>query len=284
MTQQTSGLPPAAPAAGRIPTSGTPDDGSTTEVARDQAGQLGASTADAGRHVVGTAKEQVGQVTDQARREAKDLLRQARGQVTEQARGGQQKVTGTLRALAAELHEMTGGENRGPASDLAAQAASRVDDLAGWLDQREPADLLEDLRSFARRRPGAFLAGAAIAGVLAGRLTRGAVDARRDTDSGPQYTGGQYAGGQYPSPAPRPAAGYPAVPPSPMPYDELGGVPATAPRPYTPDVVPPGPGTVPYTPGDQVPPRPGGPAHALDEQTTVGEYVQDQGYDPDNRR
>src|SRR5688500_8839851 len=149
MTQHTSGPASAAPPAGPITTGDYRDSGTpTTEVARDQAGQVGGAAADAGRHVAGTAKEQAGQVADQARREAKDLLHQARGQVTEQARGGQQKATQALRSLAAELKEMTGGERSGPASDLAAQAAGRVDDLAGWLDSREPGDLVQEVRSF----------------------------------------------------------------------------------------------------------------------------------------
>jgi hypothetical protein len=41
------------------------------------------------------------------------------------------------------------------------------------LQNREPAELLDDVRSFARRKPGLFLLGAAAAGVLAGRLTSG---------------------------------------------------------------------------------------------------------------
>ncbi|WP_214407704.1 hypothetical protein, partial [Pseudonocardia lacus] len=205
MTQQhTSGPAPATPPAGPTTTSGGPSNGTpTTEVARDQAGQVGGAAADAGRHVAGTAKEQAGQVADQARREAKDLYHQARGQVTEQAKGGQQKATEALRSLATELKEMAGGEHRGPASDLAAQAAGRVDDLAGWLDGREPGDLVQEVRRFARRRPGAFLLGAAVAGVLAGRLTRGVVDANRDTDSGSAT----------PSPVPRAPVAPAAYPP-----------------------------------------------------------------------
>jgi hypothetical protein len=41
------------------------------------------------------------------------------------------------------------------------------------LQNREPADLLEEVRSYARRKPGTFLLGAALAGVVAGRLTSG---------------------------------------------------------------------------------------------------------------
>ncbi|MCO1659608.1 hypothetical protein [Pseudonocardia humida] len=296
MTQHTSGPAPAAPPAGT--THASPGGGApATEVARDQAGQVGGAAADAGRQVAGTAKEQAGQVAEQARREAKDLYHQARGQVTEQAKGGQQKATEALRSLAAELKEMAGGEHHGPASDLAAQAAGRVDDLAGWLDGREPGDLVQEVRSFARRRPGLFLAGAALAGVLAGRLTRGAVDANRDTSGSsglPQRAGGtgpvphptapgpHYAPappGYPPGPQQAPAPGYRVPPPAPMPYDRPGGAlppegpldapgggvpPSAEPRPYTPPVAP--------APA----PRPGGPAHALrPEGTTVGEYVDD---------
>jgi hypothetical protein len=77
-----------------------------------------------------------------------------------------------------------GGQQSGPASEIARQTADRADRYADWLDKREPGDLVEEARSFARRRPGAFLLGATLAGVVVGRLTRGAVDAAR-ADSGP---------------------------------------------------------------------------------------------------
>jgi hypothetical protein len=56
------------------------------------------------------------------------------------------------------------------------------------LQNREPAELLEEVRRFARRKPGLFLLGAAAAGVLAGRLTSGVKAAHSDTGS----TGGTY--------------------------------------------------------------------------------------------
>jgi len=45
--------------------------------------------------------------------------------------------------------------------------------------------VLEDVKSFARRRPGAFLALAAGAGLIAGRLTRGLAAASSDEDTQP---------------------------------------------------------------------------------------------------
>jgi hypothetical protein len=55
-------------------------------------------------------------------------------------------------------------------SDRARQVGAR-------LDGREPQELLDDVRGFARRRPGTFLLGSLAAGVLVGRLLRGAKDA-----------------------------------------------------------------------------------------------------------
>ena len=153
MTQQTSGY--TAPA-------GSSTDPSTTQVARDQAAQVGRTTSDAGKHVAGTAAEQAGQVADEARRQARDLFGEARGQATEQARNGQQKASEGLRTLATELHQMAdSGDQHGPASDLAKQAADKIGDIAEWLSRREPGELLDEFRAMARRRPGAFLLGAA---------------------------------------------------------------------------------------------------------------------------
>jgi len=113
--------------------------------------------------------------------------------------------------------------------------------VADWLSEREPADLLEEARSLARRRPGAFLVGAALAGVIIGRLTRGVVDATRGpSDVSP---GGS---GQAPEQAYGPP-GYVPARPAPLPYDSPVAAPlapagAAAPEPYA------APGGDPYQP------------------------------------
>ena len=64
-------------------------------------------------------------------------------------------------------------EQDGVATDLARQAADKARQAAGWLADRDPGSLLDEVRSFARKKPGTYLALALGAGVLAGRLTRG---------------------------------------------------------------------------------------------------------------
>ena len=62
------------------------------------------------------------------------------------------------------------------ATDLAREVSDRVRTLGSHLENREPAQLLDDARDFARRRPGTFLLGALAAGVVAGRLFRATAD------------------------------------------------------------------------------------------------------------
>jgi hypothetical protein len=134
MSQYPSGSTPAS----QVGVSG----GSTPErVARDEAGEVGRTAADAGRQVVGTAAEQAKTVAQEATAQARDLVGEARGQVQQQARNGQQKATDGIHALSAELREMAGsGAQQGTVSEVARQVADRADRLADWLGEREPGD------------------------------------------------------------------------------------------------------------------------------------------------
>ncbi|WP_214366199.1 hypothetical protein [Pseudonocardia sp. H11422] len=298
MSHQTSGRPPAPDA---VP----PTSPSTTDVARGEATDLGRSTAQAGVEVAETATEQAKDVAGETRRQAGDLLDQAREQVQEQARTGQQQAAHGLHSLADELHQMAGrSEQSGPVTDLAHQAAEHATNVAEWLDHREPGDLLQEVRRLARRRPGAFLLGAAMAGVLAGRLTRGVATTRSEhrtaaraparTDStypagSSPSAGGPGATGGFPPPGPPthvyPPAGAPGrQPPAPGDTPPLpvapGGPPAAYPPPGT-GYEPPGgsrgyatPPDAGYGPPDG--PGHGGPAHApRPGANTVGEHAED---------
>ena len=147
---------------------------SATDVAKDQAGQVADTAKQAGAQVAETVKDQAAQVTAEAGQQAKQLLSQAQSELTDQAAATQQRVADGLRALAHELTAMAGhSDEPGPATDLARQAADKAQLAAAWLGDRDPGTLLDDVRSFARRKPGTYLALALGAGIVAGRLTRG---------------------------------------------------------------------------------------------------------------
>jgi hypothetical protein len=188
--------PPATTGSG----SGAP---STTEKAKDtknaavnEAKNVGDTALQAGSQVASTATEQAKEVVQETQRQAKDLLEQGRSQVKDQVVSQQQKAGQSLSSLAQELRALADGTSEGapgPARDLLQQASSSVENFASMLQNREPAQLLDDVRSFARRKPGMFLLGAAAAGVLAGRLTSGVKAAH--SDSGPSGNGTSGYGG-----------------------------------------------------------------------------------------
>ena len=156
------------------PVPGSPrDGGSTTEVAKEQAGRVGEKATEAGGQVAQATREQAQNVVGEAKQQARDLVGEARTQVRDQAGAQRDRAVQGLRALGDELEQMAqrGGQS-GIATEVARQLSTRTRDLAGGLERREPSDLLEQFRSYARRRPMVFLAGAALAGVVAGRLTK----------------------------------------------------------------------------------------------------------------
>lgn len=163
------------------------DSGSLTDQASaltDKAADVGSTAKESGAQVAQTAADQAKNVVGEAASQTKDLLGQARGELQDQAVAQHQKAVSGLRGLVDELDSMAGhGGSAGPATDLAKRGSAYAGTAANWLDDHEPGELLGELRSLAQRRPGAFLAGALVAGVLAGRLTRGVVAATKEESS-----------------------------------------------------------------------------------------------------
>jgi hypothetical protein len=146
-------------------------------VAKDQAADVAGSAKDATAHVATVAKDDATHVATEAKDQARNVLDQARTELGEQAADQQQRVADGLRSLGSELGSMADGSQKpGIATDLAQQASAKVYEVADWLENRDPSSLLSEVRSFARSRPGTFLAIALGAGIAAGRLTRGLKD------------------------------------------------------------------------------------------------------------
>lgn len=186
----------------------------TTEVARAEAADVGRAAVDRGGEVAGTVGEQASRVASESTRQARNLLREGKEQLSGQARQGQRRAADALRTLADQLHQMSersGGQ--GVAPEMARQAADRSRQAASWLENREPGDLVNEVRRYARRKPGVFLLAAGLAGVAVGRLTRGAVAAQRDDDTGSPRAEETYR-------RPVPAAPPPVTPATPAAYPE----------------------------------------------------------------
>ena len=162
---------------------------STTDRARDAA-----STAqEEGRNVAGVATEEAQKVASETAQQAKNLIGDAVSQVSEQAgeqaRTQQDRVVALLQGFGDDLGAMSAEAGSDSiATQAAREVAERARTLAQHLESREPGELLDDVRDFARRRPGTFLLGALVAGVVAGRVLRGAKESPATGSSqGPEY-------------------------------------------------------------------------------------------------
>ena len=158
MVRMTENYPPAAPPWSE-PLGPPQEQQGATEVIREQAADLGGTTVQAGKHTADVARQQASGVAAEASRQGRDLLQQAQGQLGEQVAQGQARLSSQLLSFSDELRSMAeSSEHSGTASELVRQVASRARDAGQWLDARGPAQVVDEVQSFARRRPGMFLA------------------------------------------------------------------------------------------------------------------------------
>lgn len=175
------------------------------DTAKQEASDLKDTATDAAKDVTGTAKDEAKAVAHETKAQAKDLFDQTRQELSEQASKQQQRLAGGLDSLGSELSSMArNSDGNGVASDLVQKASDRISGMATWLGDREPGEVMHDVKSFARRRPGAFIGGALVAGIVAGRLTRALAANAKDESSSSR-----------PSTALAPTATTGAVPPMP---------------------------------------------------------------------
>ena len=156
------------------------EEGPLTDVASGQSADSGGLTGavDTARReaekVGETAKEQVGQVAGEVGRQARNLLDETRSQLRSQAQEQTDRISATLSDLANELRGMADNapDPSSSVANLVGDGARRLEDFATHLQTGGLDTVVDDLKTMARRRPGAFLAGAAVAGVVVGRLFR----------------------------------------------------------------------------------------------------------------
>lgn len=153
----------------------------TTDTSAAERAQSTASTAaDEGIKVASVAKEQAttvaSEAADQARSVVSDAVSQVGDTLKEQTGTQRDRLVETISTFGDDLRSMADQAGPGLAGDVARQVSDQARSLTSRLEGREPGEILEDVRRFARQRPGTFLLGALAAGVVAGRLLRGAGD------------------------------------------------------------------------------------------------------------
>ncbi len=173
----------------------TTESGSTTDTMKSEGRRVADDAARGTKQVAGVAVDEAASVAQEAKHQARSLWDQTSSQLSSQAADQKDTLVSWLRNLADELSSMADSAPRGSngseatstgqagvATALAQRGADYAQRTASWLGDREPSAVLDEVGSFARRRPGAFLALAAAAGIVVGRLTRGLTSSQDDGD------------------------------------------------------------------------------------------------------
>ncbi len=162
--------------------------GGVKDEAQAQAQNVAGTAKSEATDVAQTAKEQVQNVTSDVREQTRQLTDEARGQLTEHASFQRDRAVESVRSVGDDLSSMAeNAEGSGLGVQLAREGGELAHKAADFLEHRDPSQLLDEVRQLARRRPGTFLVGAALAGVVAGRLARSARSAQQ-SDSGSSNT------------------------------------------------------------------------------------------------
>jgi hypothetical protein len=153
--------------------------------AKEAGQQVAGTAAEAGRQVAGTTKEQAQRVASDAISQARELYGQATTELSSQASTQQDRLAQTIRTFGQDLQKMGRGEqvDSGLASEVVQNLSQRAHRVAEFFENREPREVVDEVRRFAARRPGLFIALAATAGVVAARLTKALV-AESHSDQG----------------------------------------------------------------------------------------------------
>jgi hypothetical protein len=167
------------------------------------------------KQVASEAATQAKQVTADAKDQARQLFDRTQSELRGQAEEGTRRASQGLRTVGQQLQALREGrtDEAGPVAQYAEQAQQKLSQFADRLEGGGAQGVLDDISSFARRKPGVFLLACAAGGFFAGRLVRSQrssggeeSSARLGSVYSPTYAYGDVAASP-PLPSPDPALG-----------------------------------------------------------------------------
>lgn len=146
------------------------------QTASQESREVAAVASDQARETAGLVREQATQLSQELSTQGRELFLETRRQVENQAEAQTQGLAEALHRWGDETQALVDGrpEDAGAVGQYASQCAGKLHELASDIEVRGVSGLVEELQDFGRRRPGAFLLGAAMIGFGGGRLMRGA--------------------------------------------------------------------------------------------------------------
>lgn len=158
--------------------------------AKEQVGQVAGTAVEGAKKVADVAQSQAGEVLGDAADAARDVVHELRTELRQQASTQTQRAAEGLRTFAQQIEALRSGrpQDAGPAGDYARQLGEKIQALSQRVESGGFDGVVRDVRRFARRRPGAFLLGAAAAGFAVGRIVRSSTGNADDNANGaPRY-------------------------------------------------------------------------------------------------
>jgi ElaB/YqjD/DUF883 family membrane-anchored ribosome-binding protein len=163
----------------------------------------------------GAAAEGAKDVVGEAAYQARSLVDEAKASVNIRSVEQRDRAAEGLRSLSSQFDRMAAQSNgyssdNGTAGKVVNELARRSSAVADYLQERDPEQLLEEVRGYARRHPGVFIGVAAGLGLVIGRATRAMAGAASSTNHG----GSSTVLGRRPAPSAQPVTPYGATDPA----------------------------------------------------------------------
>lgn len=132
------------------------------------------------------ARAELSDVRDAVSEKVSEFAAEGRATALRQGETAKNSAADGLKTVANAIRgagdDLDGGNQSAPGQMLN-QAASSLEDFSSALANRSVGELIDDVRSFGRSNPTAFVLGSVLAGVAIGRFARSSAVARRDDET-----------------------------------------------------------------------------------------------------
>jgi hypothetical protein len=149
-------------------------EGDKIETAKAESAEVAETAKQAGKEVMSEVSEQTSAVAHTAKDQFQQLATQTRQELKAQSEQRGEQLASRLQTWAGQMKALAEGrvEEAGELRGLMGDAQRKLETYASSLRERGPDGVLQDVRRFARRRPGMFLLAAGVTGFAIGRIVK----------------------------------------------------------------------------------------------------------------
>ena len=147
--------------------------------AADQAKQKAGEVADQAKQKLGEAaqeaKSRAGEVTETVKAQAQEARARVEAEAEKGFEQGKGQVMNQVSSVAQAFRktsEQLRSEDQGDLAGYTERIAEQVEKVSGYLEGKGMRGAMSDLETFARQRPGVFVGGALVVGLVAARFLR----------------------------------------------------------------------------------------------------------------